>query len=69
MNSDGDKFYIKIVDLDKIYKFVVQIFYSRSHLEAQIINTNFRYKFNFWSEHRTTHIQKFVINLYELIWR
>jgi hypothetical protein len=26
MNSDGDKTYIKIVDFDEIYKFVVQTF-------------------------------------------
>ena len=26
MNSDGDKLYMKIVDLDEIYNFVVQFF-------------------------------------------
>jgi len=26
MNSDGDKLYIKIIDLDEIYNFVVQFF-------------------------------------------
>ena len=28
MNSDGDKLYMKVVDLDEIYNFVVQIFFS-----------------------------------------
>ena len=44
MNSDGDKLYMKIVDLDEIYNFVVQTFFSWSHLGAQIIDTNFRSK-------------------------
>ena len=44
MNSDGDKLYMKIVELDEIYKFVVQIFFIWSHLGAQIIDTNFRSK-------------------------
>ena len=44
MNSDGDKLYMKIVDLDEIYNFIVQIFFIWSHLGAQIIDTNFRSK-------------------------
>ena len=28
MNSDGDKLYMKIVDLDEIYNFVILIFFS-----------------------------------------
>ena len=44
MNSDGYKLYTKIVDLDAIYNFVVQIFFIWSHLGAQIIDTNFRSK-------------------------
>lgn len=33
MKSDEDKLYIKIVDLDKIYNFIVgQIFYRRSQI-------------------------------------
>ena len=38
MNLDGDKLYIKIVDLDEIYNFVVQTFFIWSHLGAQIID-------------------------------
>jgi len=38
MNLDGDKLYIKIVDLDNIYSFVVQTFFIWSHLGAQIID-------------------------------
>ena len=44
MNFDGNNLYMKIVDLDEIYNFVVQNFFIWSHLGAQIINTNFRYK-------------------------
>ena len=44
MNSGGDKLYMKIVVLDEIYNFVVQIFIIWSHLAAQIIDTNFRSK-------------------------
>ena len=28
MDSDGDKIYTKIIDLDEIYNFVIQIFFS-----------------------------------------
>ena len=38
MNLDGDKLYMKIVDLDNIYNFVVQTFFIWSHLGAQIID-------------------------------
>ena len=38
MNLDGDKLYMKIVDLDEIYNFVVQTFFIWSHLDAQLIN-------------------------------
>jgi len=38
MNSDGDKLYMRIVDLDEIYNFVVQTFFIWSHLSAQIID-------------------------------
>ena len=31
MNSDGDKIYKKIIDLDEIYNFVIQTFF---HLES-----------------------------------
>ena len=44
MKLDGDKLYMKIVDLDEIYNFIVQIFFIWSHLGAQIIDTNFRSK-------------------------
>ena len=44
MNSDGDKLYMKIVDLDEIYNFIGQIFFIWSDLGAQIIDTNFRSK-------------------------
>jgi hypothetical protein len=44
MNSDGDKLYIKIVDLDEIYNFLVQTFSVRSYIRAQIIDINFRFK-------------------------
>jgi hypothetical protein len=37
MNSDGEKFYMKIVDLDEIYNFSVQIFFIWNHIHAQII--------------------------------
>ena len=38
MNSDGDKLYMKIVDLDEIYNFVVQNCFIWSNLGAQIID-------------------------------
>jgi hypothetical protein len=41
MNSDGGKFYMKIVALDEIYNFVVQSFSIWSHLQTQIIDTLF----------------------------
>jgi len=41
MNSDGDGLYMRIVDLDEIYNFVVQIFFIWSHLGAKIIKANF----------------------------
>ena len=44
MNLDGDQLYMKIVDLDEIYNFVVQTFFIWSHLVTQIIETNFRSK-------------------------
>ena len=44
MNSDGAKLYMKIVDLNEIYNFVIQIFFIWSHLGAQITDTNFRSK-------------------------
>ena len=44
MNSDEDKLYMKIVDLDEIYNFVVQTFFIWIHLGAQMIDTNFRSK-------------------------
>ena len=28
MDSDGDKIYTKIIDLNEIYNFVIQIFFS-----------------------------------------
>ena len=40
MNSYGDKFYIETIELNKIYKFVVQNYFIRSHLVAQIIVTS-----------------------------
>jgi hypothetical protein len=36
------RFYTKIIDIDEIYNFVVQIFFILKHLRAQIIDTNFR---------------------------
>ena len=47
MNSDGDKLYIEIVDLDEIYNFLVQNYFIRSHFGAQIIVTSFRSKIKF----------------------
>jgi hypothetical protein len=44
MNSDGAKLYTKNVELDEIYKFVVQIFLILNHLHAQIINIILRSK-------------------------
>ena len=44
MNPDEDKLYIKIVDLDEIYNFVVQTFFIRIHLGAQIIDKTCRSK-------------------------
>jgi hypothetical protein len=38
MDSDEDKFYMKLVVFDKIYNFVVQFFFIWSHLEAQKID-------------------------------
>ena len=42
MNLNGNKLYMKIVDLDEIYNFLVQTFFIWSNLSAQIIDTNFR---------------------------
>jgi hypothetical protein len=36
------RFYTKIIDIDEIYNFVVQIFFILKHLRAQIIDTKFR---------------------------
>ena len=44
MNLDRDKLYMKIVDLDKIYNFVVQTFFIWSHLGAQIIDKCSKFK-------------------------
>ena len=47
MNIDGDKLYIKIIEINNIYNFVVQNYFIRNHLGAQIIVTNFRSKNKF----------------------
>ena len=47
MNLYGDKLYIKIIELNKIYNFVVQNYFIRSHLGTQIIVTSFRSKNKF----------------------
>ena len=47
MNSYGDKIYIEIVEINKMYNFVVQNYFIRSHLGAQIIVTSFRSKIKF----------------------
>ena len=47
MNSYGDKFYIEIIEINNIYNFVVQNYFIRSHLGAQIIVTSFRSKNKF----------------------
>jgi len=47
MNSYGDKIYMKIIELNEIYNFVVKIFFIWSHLGAQIIDTSFRSKIKF----------------------
>ena len=54
MNLDGDKLYIKIIDLDEIYNFVVQTFFIWSHLGAQMIikSIRFKIKFEIWSIYR-----------------
>jgi hypothetical protein len=44
MNLDGEKLCMKIVDLDKIYKFIVQIFSISNHTRAQKINITLRSK-------------------------
>ena len=44
MNSDGDKFYMKIVDLDEIYNFVVQTVFIWSLIVAKITNKSFKSK-------------------------
>ena len=31
MDSDGDKIYTKIIDLDEIYNFVIQTFFIWNH--------------------------------------
>jgi hypothetical protein len=45
MNSNGDTLYMKIIDFDEIYNFVVQTFFIWSHLQTQIINILFRSQF------------------------
>ena len=47
MNLDGDKLYMKIINLDEIYNFLVQNYFIQSHLGAQIIVTSFRSKIKF----------------------
>ena len=44
MNSDGDKLYMKIIDIDEIHNFLVQMFFIRSYLGTQIIDINFKSK-------------------------
>lgn len=41
MKSDEDKLYVKIVELDEIYKFVI----NNCHLTS-FINLNIRYKYH-----------------------
>jgi len=31
MDSDGDKIYTKIIDIDEIYNFVIQTFFINTH--------------------------------------
>ena len=34
MDSDGDKIYTKIIDLDEIYNFVIQTFFIWNHFSV-----------------------------------
>jgi hypothetical protein len=44
MNLDWEKPYTRVVDLVKIYNFVVQTFLNLSHLRAQIFDLMFKSK-------------------------
>jgi hypothetical protein len=44
INSYGEKFYMKIVDLDEIYNFSLQIFFFWNHIRAQVIIIRFQIK-------------------------
>jgi len=48
MNSYGDKLYTKITNFSEIYNYVIQTFFIRHQLGAQIVDTNFRSKIKFW---------------------
>jgi hypothetical protein len=65
MNSDGGKLYMKIVEFDEIYKFVVQNFYIWSHLHSQIIDKLSRsqeiYKFVVQSFYIWSHLDSQII--------
>jgi len=67
MNLNGHKLYIKIVDLDEIYNFIVQTFLFGAILVLKYSTQISDLKFKFWSEHWTPHLQKIIINLYELL--
>lgn len=53
MNSDEDKFYIKILVLDAIYEFVVEKFSIWNHLESQNIILRSHIFLVFWNSFKT----------------
>lgn len=50
MNSDRDELYIKVVDLDKMYKFEVQALFVWFNIHTQIIDTILRFEISFKPE-------------------
>jgi hypothetical protein len=54
MKSDGDKIYIKIIELDKIWNFVVDKIFVWDHLGFQIYKLSLRFfNSNFWISQMT----------------
>ena len=43
MNSNKDKIYIKVVALNGIYNFLVEMFFIWSHLVSQNLILNFKF--------------------------
>ena len=44
MNSNDEKFYVKIIDHDTVYNFIVEKYFIWSRLVSQILISNFKFQ-------------------------